>query len=80
MSTEEQLRAQVLDALRRVAPDRDLAALGDETALRSELELDSLDFLAFVEGLSKATGVRIEESDYEQLRSLRQCVEFLRRP
>jgi len=49
----------------------------DDTAFRAELELDSLDFLSFVEQLSSATGVRIDEDDYPRLRTLRSCVEFL---
>jgi acyl carrier protein len=72
-------RAAVTDALLAIVPDADLEEVGDDGALRSELELDSLDFLSFVEGLSAATGVRIAEDDYPALRTMRSCIEFLTR-
>ena len=40
-------------------------------------ELDSLDFLTFVELLSGATGRPIPEADYPQLRTLNSCVSLL---
>jgi hypothetical protein len=42
------------------------------------LELDSLDFLAFVEQLSGRCGQRIDEDDYPHLRTLPGCTRFLR--
>lgn len=70
-------RSAIADAIRRIAPDADLDALGDDAPLRSELELDSLDFLAIVESLSDATGVSIDESDYPALTSMASAVAFL---
>lgn len=63
--------------LHRIAPDISFAEVPDDAVLRDELELDSLDFLAFVEQLSKATGVRIEEADYPKLETKASCLEFL---
>ncbi|MFQ6328618.1 acyl carrier protein [Nocardia sp. NBC_01009] len=67
----------VRSALRGFASDEDLAALTQDEPLRAALELDSLDFLTFVEKLTRATGVRIEEDDYPQLVSIHACVDFL---
>jgi acyl carrier protein len=75
--TDDQAREAVAAALKRIVPDADLEELVDDTAVRSELELDSLDFLTFVELLSKSTGVRIDEDDYPQLTTMRSCVAFL---
>lgn len=75
--TDDQAREAVAAALKRIVPDADIEELGDDTAFRSELELDSLDFLTFVELLSKSTGVRIDEDDYPQLTTMRSCVAFL---
>lgn len=63
-------RQAVESALLRIVPDADLGELDDDAPLRRELELDSLDFLSFVELLSSSTGVRIEEADYPQLTTL----------
>ncbi|WP_280362499.1 acyl carrier protein [Nocardia wallacei] len=64
-------------ALRGFAPDADLAALDENASLRATLELDSIDFLTFVERLSTAAGTRIEETDYPRLATLGACADFL---
>ncbi|WP_040712983.1 hypothetical protein [Nocardia takedensis] len=63
-------------ALRGFATDAEIETLDLDVPLRTTLELDSIDFLTFVERLSAASR-RIEESDYPRLRSIRSCVEFL---
>lgn len=70
-------RALVRDGLARVAPGPDLDALDDDADFRDVLELDSLDFLAFVEHLARTTGVRIDEDDYPRLRTVASAGEFL---
>ena len=77
--TDAQAREAVADALLRIVPDADLEEVGDDGVLRSELELDSLDFLSFVERVSSSTGVRIDEDDYPALRTMRSCIAFLTR-
>jgi acyl carrier protein len=68
-------RAAVEQAIRRVVPDADLPA--DDVPLRRELELDSLDFLSFVETLAKLSHRRIDEIDYPELATVGSCVDFL---
>jgi acyl carrier protein len=70
-------RDVVAGALTRIVPDADLATIDEDTDLRRAFELDSLDFLEFVEHLSGATGVRIDEEDYPQLATLARCRQFL---
>ncbi|MEU5261961.1 acyl carrier protein [Amycolatopsis sp. NPDC021455] len=64
-------------ALFTIAPEADLDALDPGENLREALELDSMDFLAFVEQLSDAIGRRIDEVDYDRLTTLESCVGFL---
>ena len=66
--TPDQARQLIEEAVARVAPDADL---------RDGLELDSLDFLRFVEILSERTGRQITEDDYQQLATLASTVKFL---
>ena len=58
-------------------PEADTESLGPDADLRDTLELDSLDFLRFVEVLSTRTGRRIEEDDYPQLVTLASAIKFL---
>ncbi|MER6973491.1 phosphopantetheine-binding protein [Nocardioides sp. NPDC000445] len=70
-------RAAIAAAIRRIVPDADLDTLADDARIRDELELDSLDFLSFVELLSGATGIRIDESDYADLTTMARAIAFL---
>ena len=64
-------------ALMQAVPGPEVATVATDEPLRDALEMDSLDFLAFVENLSAAAGVRIDEDDYPQLSSINACVSFL---
>ena len=75
--TPEQARHAIEESLVQVAPDADLGALGPDADLRDTLELDSLDFLGFVEALSQRAGQRIDEDDYPQLATMASAVKFL---
>ena len=67
----------VKENLLAVAPDLEgLDIVPDET-FRDQFEIDSMDFLNFVIGLSKATGRDIPEADYPQLETLAGCVAYL---
>jgi acyl carrier protein len=76
---DAELRAAVLAALRRVAPEADVGALVSSAPLREQLELDSMDFLNFVIGLHERLGVEIPEADYQRLSTLDGAVSYLAR-
>jgi acyl carrier protein len=75
--TPEQARHAIEESLGQVAPDADSGSLAPDADLRDTLELDSLDFLRFVEELSQRTGRRIEEDDYPQLATMASAIKFL---
>lgn len=76
MNRTEALSA-VEESLAQVVPDADLTVLRPEDPFREVLELDSLDFLRFVETLSERTGVSIDDADTPRLTTLSGCVGFL---
>jgi hypothetical protein len=75
--TDAQIRATVLDALRQIAPEANLAELGGRVDLRDELDIDSMDFNKFVLLLHAALKVDIAEKDYSKLFTLDGCVREL---
>jgi acyl carrier protein len=75
--TESEIRARVLEALGEVAPEADLAQLAPRADLREELEIDSMDFLNFVIGVHRRTGVEVPEADYPRLATLDAAVAYL---
>lgn len=66
----EAIRTVVLAALGEVAPEAELERLEPAAELREVLDLDSIDFLRFVQRLAEATGVEVPESEYAQLSTL----------
>lgn len=74
--SREKAEDTVRASLRGFATEAELATLGEDQPLRSVLELDSIDFLTFVERLSAAFR-RIEESEYPRLATIRSSVDFL---
>ncbi|MEU2429368.1 acyl carrier protein [Streptomyces sp. NPDC007861] len=67
----------VKESITSVVPDADVDALGPDDSFRIALEMDSLDFLSFVETLGERTGVRIEDEDTPQLTTLSGSADFL---
>lgn len=77
--TDTEARAMVQRAVRRIVPDADVDSVSDDADLRRTFELDSLDFLSFVELLVADSGVRIDEDDYPELVTTASCADFLSR-
>jgi len=75
--TPDQAETAINEALGQVTPGADITSLPADADLRDTLELDSLDFLRFVEVLSERTGERIDEDDYPQLATKTSTVKFL---
>ena len=75
---DEELRAAVLRALHRVAPEADLEALAPEADLRDALDIDSIAVLQFAAGIESELGVSVPERDYPQLVRLGTALEYLR--
>jgi len=75
--TTAEITAAVVEGLRQVAPDADLASLAGDAPLRETLGIDSFDFLTFIVGLHKTLGVEVPEADYGQLSTLDRLVSYL---
>ena len=75
--SDAELRAAVLGALARIAPEVDPATLRGDASLREQADLDSMDFLNLVIGLSESLGVDVPEVDYPKLATLDGCVAYL---
>jgi acyl carrier protein len=74
---EQQIRTQVAHVLAGIAPEADLATVGDTEDLREALDLDSMDFLNFVIGLGEQTGRKIPEADNPKLFTMGSLIAYL---
>jgi acyl carrier protein len=75
--TLEEARAVVGEVVLDVAPDLQQADLRPDADLRRDLELDSLDFVNVVAGLSDRLGHDIPERDYDRLHTVEACAAYL---
>lgn len=73
----DRLRAVVLEEIGEIAPDVDLAAIGDDSDLREALDIDSISFLNFMIALDKRLGIAIPEIDYPKLTTLKGALDYL---
>lgn len=73
----ETLSATVLTLLRAIAPEIEPGALDFGRPLRSQVDLDSMDWLNFLISLSERFGVAIPEADYARLVSFNDVLDYL---
>jgi acyl carrier protein len=72
-----EIRNLAAHVLARIAPEVDLSAVEPGADLRDTLDLDSMDFLNFITGISQGSGHPIAEKDYPQLYTLDGLVAYL---
>jgi acyl carrier protein len=68
------VRATIVRCLQEIAPEGDPSALAPNADLREGLDLDSMDFLRFVQALHRELGVTIPEREYRTIATLDGCV------
>jgi len=73
----DQARLTVADVIAQIAPEADLDDVDPGEDLRTEIDLDSMDFLGMIEGLKERTGVDVPEEDYPKVRSLDGITRYL---
>jgi acyl carrier protein len=71
------LRARVLAALADAVPGLDTAGLDPARPFRDQAEIDSLDFLRFVQRLEQSLRVRVPDLDFPKLASLDGALAYL---
>ena len=73
-----ELRANVIAILRSIAPEVEADELRDDRPLRQQVDLDSMEWLNFLIGISEQLKVSIPEADYGRLVTLRNLLDYLR--
>ena len=75
--TRDELRQAVLAVLRNVAPEADLSRLAPDVPIRDQLDVDSIDFMRFLIGISETLHVDVPEADYPKVASLDGLLQYL---
>lgn len=77
-ASPEELRVMLADVLGSIAPEADFDSVDPKRPFREQLDLDSMDFLALLEGVHARTGVNIPESDYRKVLTVDGLIAYLR--
>lgn len=78
MSTDrETLATTVLSLLRAIAPEIEPDTFNFARTLRSQVDLDSMDWLNFLVSVSERFGVTIPEADYARLVTFNDVLDYL---
>ena len=73
----QQIKEVVLATLKSIAPEVEADKMIADRPLRSQVDLDSMDWLNFLIGLHTALKVDIPEADYARLVTLNDLVGYL---
>jgi acyl carrier protein len=74
---QEPLATTVMTLLRAIAPELEPDTLNPARPLRSQVDLDSMDWLSFLVSLHEHFGVAIPEIDYARLVSFDDVLDYL---
>ncbi|MBW2190441.1 MAG: acyl carrier protein [Deltaproteobacteria bacterium] len=75
--TSDEIRSTLLACLSDVAPEIADEEIEDDSDLRDEFDLDSMDILRWVQGIHKALGVEIPEEDYDKVTTLEDAIGYV---
>ncbi|MBS1131227.1 MAG: Phosphopantetheine-binding protein [Proteobacteria bacterium] len=73
----EQIRAAVLAIVKRLAPEIDPAKIIADKPLRTQIDLDSMDWLNVLASIHEKLGIDIPETDYGKVQTLDSIVTYL---
>lgn len=74
---QEQIRMAVLAIVKRLAPEIDPATIIADKPLRTQIDLDSMDWLNVLAAIHEKLGVDIPETDYGKVQTLDGIVAYL---
>ena len=75
--TTDEAKATIFGVLAGVAPEIDPADVEHDVELDEQLDLDSMDYLNWLIGISKATGVEIPQRDASRFMTIDGAAEYL---
>ena len=75
--TKEEVRENIIKAIRSVAPEVDFNAINPDLPFRDQVDIDSMDFLNIIVRIHEALGIDIPETDYTKLATLNAFVAYI---
>lgn len=73
----DEIRIDILTLLARIAPEANVAALAGDVPIRRQIDLDSMDSLNVLAGLTERFGIEVDEADYGRLQTIDDMVDYV---
>lgn len=73
----ETIRTAFVESLLDVAPEADLSSLRPDRPMRTQLDIDSFDFLRVLEAFHARTGIEVPEADYARMETFSGALAYL---
>ncbi len=77
--TEDEVREAVIAVLREIAPEANPQEMESSVSFHEQYDIDSVDFMNFVQALEKRLGIGVAEVDYPRLSTLDGCIAYFTR-
>ena len=74
---EQTIKDAVIAILLNIAPDADTASITDETNFRTDLGMDSFDFLQLMTAVSEKFELDSPEQDYANVSTLKYLTDYI---
>ncbi|MFO1322097.1 MAG: acyl carrier protein [Burkholderiales bacterium] len=74
----DMLRQALIDSLLDIAPEAEIGSVRPNRPLRTQLDIDSFDFLRVLERLHERTGIDVPEADYPKMETLDGAITYLK--
>jgi acyl carrier protein len=75
--TPEEIKQQLLQQLKGIAPDTEPDQLQPDDNIRQTLGIDSFDYLQFMVALDEQFGIQTPEEDYGKIQTMRELTEYV---
>lgn len=73
----ESIKDQILNILKKIAPEVSRSQLDEHSKLRDQVDLDSIDYLRFLKDISTFFKITIMESDYEKIQNINSLIHYI---
>lgn len=73
----DEIRIDILRLLAGIAPEADVASLAGDVPIRRQIDLDSMDSLNVLAGLTERFGIEVDEADYGRLQTIDDMVDYV---
>ncbi len=74
---EQEIKSILLQLLKKTAPDAEPEELNETSNFRTELGMDSFDFLQFMVAVNEQLNIEIPEQDYTAVSTLKNLTDYI---